>query len=288
MFSWRHSMNIPPTTKTHGLDQIRTTSFTVLVVLTVFLIISILYLISFHFTTTDLEKSISAAGQARDPEPHDLAYCSGKGRLIQVVESDTQTAAICLNGTDIIYHGLTRTTGGTIVLPAEKIGREVVEATVGQTTYRLTENGMSILDNGVVSASAWTDESVYRNKLSQELPGDLGISQEISYPKCDGKIVLISNPLVGEAIAKQELPEILKAHPGWKYLRTDLSCDNFYASFATNTGGDHMYVAYDTQGYSEEVRDEMCKLIDSPGYEGYVVDRLQDGVQPEGRLCDTM
>lgn len=272
-------------TKFHARHQVKVTLPTILALLAVFILIGVAYFVSFRSTTTELEQAISAASQAREAEPQDLAYCSGKGRLVQVVESESRTDVVCLNGLELVYIGFDRIKGVTTGLPAQRVGRDVVEASIDSTTYRLAEYGMSEIKNGVFEKSDAPQVSSYRDSPNLKRPGDLGISQKISYPKCDGKIVMISPPFVGTAAAKKDLPSFLSDHPSWEYLRTDLSCDNFYIPSKEDNQRDLMYVAYTTREYTEQNERELCNLIALPEYEGFVVDRLQDGVSPNGKLC---
>lgn len=201
---------------------------------------------------------------------------------MHVVETTTQTAAVCLDGTDLTYHGLTRTSGGRIVLPAQMIGRDVVEATVGSTAYRVSDNGLSVTENGQLTGSGWTDKTAYRNDSDLEHPGDLGFDEPIDYPECNGDIVVVTDSFRGEEEAKMDLPKVLAENPEWRYLRSDLTCDNFYSPSNDISDGKYIYDTFYTVKFTPE---NLRRLCDLERTKGYVVERLQDDVLSTEHFC---
>lgn len=153
---------------------------------------------------------------------------------------------------------------------------------MGSTTYRLSENGLSIVENGQLMGSGWTDRTAYRNDPQLERPGDLGLTEPIDYPDCDGDVVIVTRSFRGAAEAKENLPGLLAKNADWRYLRSDLSCDNFYSPSTEISGGEYIYDTFFTAEHTPDNVHRMCALEES---EGYVVERLQDDVLATERLC---
>ena len=207
----------------------------------------------------------------------DLAYCKTSGKLVKVAASGSFRAAICSEGSQMVYYGLSKKTGGTIKLSAVQNGDEFVATNMG-TTYRLGKAGFEITDDAGNHVSEPMTYWLSPGDAELENPGDLGISRGISYPLCDGAGVVILGTAYEPKSYAADVEALLAANPGSEYLRTDLSCDNFRGPSVENSGGQYIYAVYRVVGRDQS---DVCAAI--KGAETYG-DWLENNVDPADRI----
>ncbi|MET4002688.1 hypothetical protein ABIB48_001404 [Arthrobacter sp. UYCu511] len=170
----------------------------------------------------------------------DKAYCKWQGKVVFVGASDSFRAAICEINGETTYLGLDKKSGSTIVLPASRTSNSA-QARNGNYSYALNASTFTISANNDVIAEekmlSWWTPSAPELKL----PGDLGLSQPISYPACDGTGVIVLATAFEPATNAATIEQALRANPGSMYLRTDLSCDNFRGPSKANSNGNSIY-----------------------------------------------
>jgi hypothetical protein len=207
----------------------------------------------------------------------DLAYCKTNGKLVKVAASGSFRAAICLEGRQMVYYGLSKKTGGTIKLSAVQDGDEFV-ATNNGTSYRLGKTVFVIIDDAGNHVSEPMTYWLSPGDAELEHPGDLGISRSISYPSCDGAGVVILGTAYEPKNYAGDVESLLAANPGSEYLRTDLSCDNFRGPSLENSGGSYIYAVYRVVGRDHS---DVCAAIKGAGMYG---DWLENNVDPADRI----
>lgn len=254
------------------------------------LLISVSAITATKAWSSDLTQSIMMAKNSLQLSDYDRAYCSSKGRFVQLVDVADVRGVACWSGTELFYEGVNKITGDTIRLEALVHGNEVVSASNGGTEYEMTPNGLFIKTYGKAKESFWAEEVKYRSKNLIELPGDLQIEgQGISYPDCDGRLVEVLT-VVDDGNAKAEVEKALSENAGTKYLRSDLSCDNFNMPSREISNGDYMYAVYKTFPNSQSKKDDLCeeikdKFTGDPTEPLLIIDTLQDGVLSSSNLC---
>lgn len=94
-------------------------------------------------------------------------------------------------------------------------------------------------------------------------PGDLGLRTPISSPECDGQGIVVLGSLIEPSRYAIGVQELLDAHPGAAYLRTDLSCH----SLRQRTGqGNEIYAVYLLAGHTQE---QLCAAVRAAGGKSY-------------------
>lgn len=170
----------------------------------------------------------------------DKAYCKWQGKLLRVGISGTYQAAVCtINGHDT-YLGLDKATGNTTKLPATVNGA-VVKVVNLDYVYSLDASEFKITEGSKVIGNEKMISWLGPEASELLLPGDLGISQPISYPECDGTGMVILGVSWDPSSDASNIQQLLNANPGSQYVRTDLTCDNFRSPSNENSDGKFIY-----------------------------------------------
>ncbi|QDO88334.1 hypothetical protein FNH13_08255 [Ornithinimicrobium ciconiae] len=216
-------------------------------------------------------------GSSTNPAPgtdaaaFDSAYCRDRGSFVALADTDSFRAIICDSYGSLTYHGLNRGDGLTITTPAVATSYGWSGVVDGGGSYDVSSGEVRVMQGSTVLASEPVHTFVDSSDFGSFRPGDLDVSQQISYPDCDGAGVVVIDSFVGSDVADQ-VQASLDAHPGSAYLRTDLSCDNFNRPSAS-TGAANIYATYHWVGYDT---DSVCEVAESVGGYGYW---LRDGVE---------
>ncbi|MDQ6754504.1 MAG: hypothetical protein M3017_14170 [Actinomycetota bacterium] len=217
--------------------------------------------------TSEATSELSASAAPADSYTNqDQAYCQTRGYLVQIAESSGFTIVICNEEAGLTYYGADKTSGLTIRLPATKTtaGYSAYNST-DPTTYEITPQLLRVSNtSGELAAQpiiAWWSPAT----RPDQLPGDLGLPDPISYPACDKTGIVIFGTSYLPANYRSEVRDLLTAHPGSKYLRTDLSCGSFRRPSADNSLGNFIYVVYSTVGKNQA---DVCAAIASAGTYG--------------------
>ncbi|WP_146073143.1 hypothetical protein [Arthrobacter sp. N199823] len=194
----------------------------------------------------------------------DKAYCKWQGKVIFVGASDSFRAAICEINGQTTYLGLDKKTGLATVLPAYR-SSDSATAHKDNYAYNLNSSAFEITQNNKVIAeekmlSWWTPSAP-----EMQLPGDLGLSQPISYPSCNGSGVIILGTFFDPATNVAAIDRALKNNPGSMYLRTDLSCGNFRGPSLDNSNGNSIYAVVKAIPGSKSDVCEAMKQYDAAG-----------------------
>lgn len=83
--------------------------------------------------------------------------------------------------------------------------------------------------------------------VAGRLPGDLGLTQPISRPACDGSGIVVVKSATTPGAYAAEVQAALDATPGSRYLRTDLTCPSLNPSTAE---GGPIYAVYLPAGHT--------------------------------------
>ena len=207
----------------------------------------------------------------------DKAYCKWQGKVVFVGASDSFRAAICEINGHTTYLGLDKKTGLTTELPASR-SSDSATAHKDNYAYNLNSSSFEITQNNKVIAeekmlSWWTPSAP-----EMQLPGDLGISQPISYPSCNGSAVIILGTFFNPATNVAAIDQALKNNPGSMYLRTDLSCGNFRGPSMDNSNGNSIYAVVKAIPGSQSDVCEAMKRYDAAG------EWLENGVDPSKNI----
>ena len=107
------------------------------------------------------------------------------------------------------------------------------------------------------------------HRLAQQLPptqqprppGDLGLPTPISNPPCNGQVIVILGNITTPGLYAAGVQQLLDAHPGAYYLRTDQSCPSLRRA---NEAGNPIYAVFEptTPG-------EVCKAVRLAGGGAY-------------------
>ena len=112
---------------------------------------------------------------------------------------------------------------------------------------------------------------------SPAVAGDLGLSQAMSTPSCDGSYITVVGSAVKAPYASQ-VREFLDDNPGSAYLRTDQTCSSLRASMPS---GEAIYAAF--FGPFGELS-SACAKRDEVGGDAYV--KVLDRVTDSSRIQD--
>lgn len=188
---------------------------------------------------TDLP-DFAAAGW--DSSVLDRAYCQNEGQFVTLADTQNFRGVICARNGVYEYRGMDKQNGLTITTLAEKTANGYAGIDSG-TRYELGPNSFDIMDEtGELSSEAvltWLtpDEDPF-------IPGELGLSEPISFPECDGTGVVILSNNFGVEASKIDIQSMLDLDPSIAYIRTDLSCDSFNRPSSDRSGGDYIYASY--------------------------------------------
>jgi serine/threonine protein kinase, bacterial len=94
-------------------------------------------------------------------------------------------------------------------------------------------------------------------------PGDLGLAQPISQPACNGQGIVILGNITTPGLYAAGVQQLLDAHPGAYYLRTDQSCPSLRRA---NEQGNPIYAVFEPAGTT---RGEVCDAVQRAGGGAY-------------------
>ncbi|KHO21428.1 serine/threonine-protein kinase [Mycolicibacterium setense] len=102
--------------------------------------------------------------------------------------------------------------------------------------------------------------------------GDLGLSQPISRPACNGQYIVILGSVTTPGLYEAGVQRLLDAHPGAFYLRTDQTCPSLRAE---TEDGNPIYAVFVPGGTTQG---QMCAKVRSYGGDAYgkVLDYVTD------------
>jgi serine/threonine-protein kinase len=107
----------------------------------------------------------------------------------------------------------------------------------------------------VVSTATSTDTG--------RLPGDLGLAQLMTRPRCDGQYIVMLGASITPSVYASEIQMLLSRFPDSEYLRTDSTC----ASLRSQVNGNPIYSVY----YGPyPTRAEACAVRTTVGGDSYV------------------
>lgn len=210
----------------------------------------------------------------------DKAYCRGQGQLVQVAATVTFRGAICSVNGSLVYYGLNKQSGGTIELAASGTASGYIARNGPNTSYEMISSEYSVTDD----AGNRTAEAVIywwpAGDPALDRPGDLGLSQPMTYPDCDGSGIVVLGTSYNPDRYEAEVAALLQQFPGSSYLRTDLSCGSFAGPSAANSGGKYIYAVYRPAGSDTAT---VCAAITAAGAYGKW---LSNDVNQAGRFVE--
>lgn len=205
------------------------------------------------------------------------AYCQHDGDFVTVADSDRFQGIICNRNGALVYRGLNKDTGQTLTAPAEAMENGYA-GIVGSTRYEIGPDQFEILTDGERIAADPVNTYVLPT-MDPFIPGDLGLSREITFPRCDGTGVVLLASSFGATNAKREVQAMLDRYPDAEYLRTDLACDSFNRPSGPVSNRQFIYGVYLP---ADSLTGSVCTEVQSRGT--YAV-WLRNGVTPaEGRV----
>ncbi len=98
---------------------------------------------------------------------------------------------------------------------------------------------------------------------NQQPSGDLGLTQPISYPPCNGQGIVVLGSVTTPGLYAAGVQRLLDAHPGAFYLRTDQSCPSLRAATAA---GNPIYAVFKPAG---STRAQVCAAVRTAGGGAY-------------------
>jgi serine/threonine protein kinase, bacterial len=107
--------------------------------------------------------------------------------------------------------------------------------------------------------------------------GDLGLSQPISKPACNGQGIVILGSVTTPGEYADGIRRLLAAHPGAFYLRTDQTCPSLRAA---TEDGNPIYAVYRLGGRTEA---QVCAVVRLSGGDAYGK-WLNSTTDPEERI----
>lgn len=93
--------------------------------------------------------------------------------------------------------------------------------------------------------------------------GDLGLTQPISRPACDGQGIVILGSVTTPGLYAAGVQRLLDAHPGAFYLRTDQTCPSLRAA---TEEGNPIYAVYRLGGVTQA---QVCAAVRQSGGDAY-------------------
>ena len=94
-------------------------------------------------------------------------------------------------------------------------------------------------------------------------PYDLGLPTPISNPPCNGQVIVILGNVTTPGLYAAGVQNLLDAHPGAYYLRTDQSCPSLRRA---NEKGNPIYAVFEPAGTTQS---EVCKAVRAAGGDAY-------------------
>lgn len=114
-----------------------------------------------------------------------------------------------------------------------------------------------------VTVTQTTRTTVAPTTTAPAFSGDLGLTQPISRPSCNGQGIVIVGSVTTPGQYPVGVQRLLNAHPGASYLRTDQSCPSLRA--ATDEGNP-IYAVYWPAGYTKS---QVCSAVRAAGGDAY-------------------
>ncbi|WP_293001545.1 serine/threonine-protein kinase [Mycobacterium sp.] len=93
--------------------------------------------------------------------------------------------------------------------------------------------------------------------------GDLGLSQQISHPACNGQGIVVLGSVTTPGLYAEGVQRLLDEHPGASYLRTDQSCPSLRAATAE---GNPIYAIFQPAGRTQA---QVCAAVNAAGNGAY-------------------
>lgn len=200
----------------------------------------------------------------------DRAYCHNQGVLLWLAKSTAYRGALCSINGSLTLISMASDVGGNVTLPAQDDSTSFSATGTDGTLYRYTKDSVSI----TTPSKTFTEPTtLWEPGTSSDLssPGDLGISTPISYPSCDGSAMIVYGTSWNNSTNADQVKQLLSAHPGSSYMRTDLSCRDFTGPSAANSGGAYVYAVY-----SISSRDAACQAIAGTSNYGRILSNSND------------
>jgi serine/threonine protein kinase, bacterial len=94
-------------------------------------------------------------------------------------------------------------------------------------------------------------------------PGDLGLAQPISQPACNGQLIVILGSVTTPGLYAAGVQQLLDAHPGAFYLRTDQTCPSLRPATAE---GNPIYAVFELGGTTQS---QVCARVHAAGDSAY-------------------
>jgi serine/threonine protein kinase, bacterial len=94
-------------------------------------------------------------------------------------------------------------------------------------------------------------------------PGDLGLAQPISSPTCNGQGIVILGSVTTPGLYPAGVQQLLDAHPGAFYLRTDQTCPSLRPKTAE---GNPIYAVFEPGGTTQS---QVCARVHAAGAGAY-------------------
>jgi hypothetical protein len=216
-----------------------------------------------------------------DAQGLDDAYCRDGSEFVGLADTQTYRGVVCDGGSGYSYRGLNKAGNATLLATADATADGWEAHGEGGVIYRFDEETFSILDEDGDVLDEEPVELWLTPKDDPFRPGDLDLSQSISYPACDGSGVVVLSSHMNPSTDANTVQDALDANPGSFYVRTDLSCDNFNRPSQASSSGNYIYAVLT---YGGDTPSSLCSSIESYGTYGYW---LRDGVKPgEPVVCD--
>jgi serine/threonine-protein kinase len=99
---------------------------------------------------------------------------------------------------------------------------------------------------------------------AQSLPsGDLGLTMPMSYPSCNGQGIVVLGSVTTPGLYAAGVQQLLDAHPGAFYLRTDQTCPSLRAA---TEEGNPIYAVFELGGINQGA---VCAAVRAAGGNAY-------------------
>lgn len=220
-------------------------------------------------------------GRGWDVQALDAAYCRDGSHFIGLADTQTYRGVICGHASGYSYRGLNKAGNATLHSFAEPRGSGWRAFGEYDVRYEFDEDAFTIYggDGSVLDEEAVTTWLTPRDTPFR--PGDLSISEPITYPDCDGSGVVFMGSWQSVGDVDELVQDALDEHPGSYYIRTDLACDNFNRPSPDLSEKNYIYSVLKPVGYDVDV---VCAAIEDAGTYGHW---LGEGVDPGIRIdCD--
>ncbi|MDQ0864860.1 DUF4190 domain-containing protein [Arthrobacter globiformis] len=196
----------------------------------------------------------------------DRAYCQNRGVLLWLAGSATYRGALCsIDGFPTLI-SMANDVGGNVTLPARSDASSFSATAPDGTEYSYGQGTVTITTASKTFTEPTTEWEA-GNASSLSSPGDLDISTPISYPVCDDSVMIVYGTSWNSATNADAVQNLLDAHPGSSYMRTDLSCRAFTGPSTASSEGAYVYAVYSVESGQEAA----CKAISGTPYYGRVL-----------------